>query len=142
MGHETSCWRTHTHTQTIPSHFSLHSAETCTSCMVCVRTFTYLYGIVVIFVRFLFFFSHPITPFPNHIHTPTVLFTHQCIQPPPYQHNLQDLLYPTMQFNVLEDEEQSETTIYLPVTSWEDPVCVCLCASVCFKEGVGCSNAS
>lgn len=107
---------------------------------VCARSRTYM-GLWL-FLCVFFCFSHPITPFPNHIHTPTVLFTHQCIQPPPYQHNFQDLLYPTMQFNVLEDEEQSETTIYLPVTSWEDPVCVCLCASVCFKEGVGCSNAS
>lgn len=29
-----------------------------------------------------------------------------------------------MQFNVLEDEEQSGTTSDLPVTSWEDSVCV------------------
>lgn len=31
-----------------------------------------------------------------------------------------------MQFNVLEDEEQSGTTSDLPVTSWEDCVCVCV----------------
>lgn len=38
---------------------------------------------------------------------------------------------PSIQFNVLEDEEQSETTIYLLVTSWEDSVCMC------FRAGVG-----
>ena len=40
-----------------------------------------------------------------------------------------------MQFNVLEDKEQSETTIYLQVTPWEDSVCVGVCV---FFRDEGC----
>lgn len=46
---------------------------------------------------------------------------------PPHGHIPQDLLYLLVRFNVLEDEEQSRTTIHLPVTSWE--VCVYMCVS-------------
>lgn len=49
-----------------------------------------------------------------------------------------------MQFNVLEDEEQSGTTSDLPVTSWEDCVCVCVlgggggwCHTSIWMTGVG-----
>lgn len=48
-----------------------------------------------------------------------------------HAHQHKTSFYPTFQFNVLEDEEQSETTIYLLVTSWEDSVCMC------FRAGVG-----
>ncbi|KAM7381906.1 hypothetical protein PAMA_012658 [Pampus argenteus] len=77
-------------------------------------------------------FFPPKTPLLNH-HTNTRPQRPSPLPAPirPHEHNHQELLYPTIQFNVLEDEEQSGTTIYLPVTSWEDCVCVC------FKEGGG-----